>query len=175
MEVNKQLLDENDILNNLISFLKLETNYYIPSIFALTGGAVIDILEGRKPKDYDFIGHSDSTIKYFIKNGFTYQQTTKSAITIKKDDLILQFLNTPICKFDFKISQARYYIGKRNLELDYFSFENKTLIPVDFEDKRNALNSLRRIIHWKKKGYSINDLTYLSLLNVLAKHKPLSS
>ena len=68
----------------------------------------------------------------------------------------------------------RYYFNyqKRfSLVLDETSFNNKTLIPTQkaWTEKKNALNSLRRIPHWKNKGYEINDVTYLSLLSVVGK------
>jgi hypothetical protein len=137
----------------------------------LVGGAVIDILENRVPKDYDF------ELNYFPKPekfGLEYQYETKTAKTFKKGDFILQQLKTDKNTFDFKISQASFtigYKGQLTLELDENSFKNKTLIPTDicWTEKKNALNSLRRIIHWKNKGYTINDTTYLSLLAVVGK------
>lgn len=142
----------------------------------LIGGAVVDILEDRTPKDYDFIEVGTSAIKKFEEAGFEYQFETKSATTYKKDNITIQFINTPKEKFDFKISQATFDFKNKVLSICETSFNNKTLIPVDFESKRNAFNSLRRIPHWKNKGYSINDMTYLSLLNVVSKNnKPLNS
>ena len=57
------------------------------------------------------------------------------------------------------------------MTIDKISFENKVLIPCEkvWTEKKNALNSLRRIVHWKNKGYKINDITYLSLLSVVGK------
>jgi len=45
------------------------------------------------------------------------------------------------------------------------------LIPCEkaWTERKNALNSLRRIPHYKNKGYTINDTTYLSLLGVVGK------
>lgn len=135
----------------------------------LVGGAVIDILEDRKPKDFDFIKWSENNISTFVEAGFEYQYETKSAKTYKKGDITIQFINTPLENFDFKISQAYYDFKAKTLTIDEISFDNKILIPVCFENKRNAFNSLRRIPHWKNKGYKINDMTYLSLLNVVSK------
>ena len=147
------------------------------STVKLTGGAVLDILQGKTPKDYDFL------LSYFpdpIKFGLDYQYETKTAKTFKKGELILQQLKTLPEDFDFKISQTALGINYRkelSLTIDQPSFEKKILIPTDkaWTEKRNALNSLRRIVHWKNKGYTINDTTYLSLLGVVSKSNNINS
>jgi len=77
-----------------------------------------------------------------------------------------------------------YNWGKRNgmyksasLLLDFAEKENKMLIPCEkaWIERKNALNSLRRIPHWKSKGYSINDITYLSLLGVVSRNSNINS
>jgi hypothetical protein len=148
--------------------LVLENN--ITSV-KLVGGAVVDILEGRKVKDYDFMSLTSLEAE---KLGFKYSHDTKTATTYVKDDFIIQVLKTDINDFDFKISQSTLswnYKKEFNLVLDENSFNNKTLIPPNksWEEKKNALNSLMRIPHWKNKGYTINDTTYLSLLGVVGK------
>lgn len=150
--------------------LALEQN--ITSV-KLVGGAVIDILENRKPKDYDFFSLSLSEAN---KLGFTYSHDTKTATTYVKGDLTIQSLKTDISDFDFKVSQATLtwnYQKKLTLILDETSFTNKVLIPAEksWTERKNALNSLKRIPHWKKKGYTISDETYLSLLNVVGKSR----
>lgn len=152
-------------------FVKLILEVTGISSINLIGGAVTDILEGRKPKDYDTVGGLDI---YKDKLGLEFQYETKTAKTFKKGDLIIQSLKTQKEDFDFKISQATLkvdYNKKLSLELDKESFDNKTLIPCErcWTEKSNALNSLRRLTHWRKKGYEINDITYLSLLGVVGK------
>ena len=96
----------------------------------LVGGAVIDILSKRVPKDYDF------EVNYFPKVdklNLEYQYETKTAKTFKKGDFILQQLKTSKDNFDFKISQATLTIAcnkKLSLSIDKDSFDNKTLIPT---------------------------------------------
>ena len=137
----------------------------------LVGGAVVDILEKRKPKDYDFYTLNSEEAD---KLGFKYSHDSKTATTYVKDELTIQVLKTDVNDFDFKISQATFsltYQKKLTLTIDKISFENKVLIPCEkvWTEKKNALNSLRRIVHWKNKGYKINDITYLSLLSVVGK------
>lgn len=145
------------------------------SSITLIGGAVIDILEGRKVKDYDCIG-----TLYENKLGLEYSHETKSAKTFRKGDLIVQLLKTDTNDFDFKISKSRLTINYKkelSLEIDKDSFENKLLIPCEkaWIERKNALNSLRRIPHWGVKGYTINDITYLSLLGVVSKSNNVNS
>lgn len=143
----------------------------------LVGGAVVDILEGRKPKDYDFFS---LTLTEATKLGFKYSHDSKTATTYLKDDLVIQVLKTGIEDFDFKISQSQLsfnYQKNLSLNIDEISFGNKVLIPANksWLEKKNALNSLRRIVHWKNKGYTINDVTYLSLLSVVGKNNNYNS
>lgn len=143
----------------------------------LIGGAVIDILEKREVKDYDFFHLGDNDI---IKLGFKYSHDSKTAKTYIKNNLTIQVLKTSIDDFDFKISQATLtwnYQKSLILTIDQNSFDNKLLIPCEkaWTEKKNALNSLRRIIHYKNKGYSINDVTYLSLLSVVGKNNNYNS
>jgi hypothetical protein len=171
MTQEQEELFRNDPLIKLL----LETEGI--STVKLIGGAVLDILQGKTPKDYDFL------LNYFpdpTKFGLDYQFETKTAKTFKKGDIILQQLKTLPEDFDFKISQAILSIDVRknmSLTIDQTSFEKKILIPTDkaWTEKRNALNSLRRIVHWRNKGYTINDTTYLSLLGVVSKSNNINS
>lgn len=137
----------------------------------LVGGAVIDIIEGRKIKDYNFLQFSPHDAE---KLGFKYSHDSKTATTYVKEGFTIQALKTDINDFDFKISQATLYLTydkKISLILDENSFNDKLLIPAQksWTEKKNALNSLRRIPHWRNKGYTINDITYLSLLSVVGR------
>lgn len=138
--------------------------------FILVGGAVIDIIEGRKPKDYDFLN---------IQRGlgsinFKFVCDTATATTYERDGIMIQLLKGNTDKFDFKIAQARIsmdYVSygkyEPNLTIDRDSYLNKTLIPVSY-DPDSALNALMRIPHWRKKGFEINDKTYHSLIRAVA-------
>jgi hypothetical protein len=147
------------------------------STVKLIGGAVLDILQGKTPKDYDFaLGYFPDPKKFEMD----YQYETKTAKTFKKGEMVLQQLKTLPEDFDFKISQATLEVNYKkvmSLTIDKTSFEKKILIPTDkaWTEKRNALNSLRRIPHWRNKGYTINDTTYLSLLGVVGKSNNINS
>lgn len=169
--LHQKLLDKiisNDIIQKLT--LIFNDNYRSTK---LVGGAIVDILEDRIPKDYDIInGYSDK----LLEAGFSFKYSTKTADTYHDGNICVQFLKTTLDKFDYKISQSEFDFKNQKLIIDLHSFVNKDLIPVSFEQDR-CIDSLQRIPHWKKKGYSINDNTYLSLLQngLNLKHKIINS
>lgn len=158
--------------------------------FTLTGGAVVDIMEGRTPKDYDFMSIN---FKKMTDLGLPlkFEYKTQHSTTFMYKGHILQLLNKNIFEFEYTISQLnltnggpslycfdddkhREYTEETNtLELNSeplstLSFREKTLIPVGF-DFKHASDALMRLPHWKKKGYDIKPQTYLSLLSVILK------
>lgn len=136
---------------------------------ALTGGAIIDIIDGRKPKDYDIVvGEHKADV--FKKAGFKFHHDSSTAITLKRGSVVVQLLKNNITHFCFKIEQARYVFVENKLYMDEDSFDNRLLIPVSY-DERKAKNALFRIPLWRRKGFEIPDITYLSLLNVATKIK----
>lgn len=146
--------------------------------FELTGGAVVDIFEGRKPKDYDFINISQAVLEH-LNFKYNYETATATTYVRESDGIIVQCLKTSSQSFDFTISNSRIYakagIGKY-ITLFYVhpeSYLNKLLIPQSYEPQA-ALNSLMRIPHWRKKGYEIHDMTYYSLLKAVASIDGLS-
>ena len=137
----------------------------------LVGGAVIDLLEGRVPKDYDlmcwYTDDREKLVKHLNQFGFIFMYETATSKTYAKGKVKIQFLKTNLGGFDFTISTATYDLYKGDIEIDEECFEKKILIPTSFDDKKAALNSLSRLPHWIKKGYRIKNATYFSLLNCL--------
>jgi hypothetical protein len=133
---------------------------------SLVGGAVVDILEKRSPKDYDVLYMSNQTA--LEKLGLKYCYDSRTSTTYKKCDMAVQNLKRSKDEFDFTISQAMLKIGaneKIELVIDNISYENKILIPTGLAwlNRGNAINSLKRIPHWQKKGYRVHEMTYKSL------------
>jgi len=159
-----------------------------PSLpMTIIGGAVIDIMEGRTPKDYDIIHGSNGENKLLEKAGYEFKYKTKFATTYEGKNVI-QLINRPTTTFDYTISLSSLSLVRRirycnedkkydlfdinaTLTYDEVSFNRKVLIPQSFTDVSMVLNSLKRVPHYIKKGYYIPDNTYLSLLSVLADHK----
>jgi hypothetical protein len=158
-EQQERLFKENPFINYIIEK---------KARVALCGGAVVDILEGRQPKDYDVLYlYSDAINKLDLK----YQYDTKTATTYRVGFTIVQALKRSKDDFDFRISQSTLQIdtnGKLKLSLHADSFDNKILIPIELAWNNIGLarNSISRIKHWEKKGYYIHEKTYKSLKKV---------
>lgn len=145
--------------------------------FLLVGGAVIDILEDRTPKDYDFLPTFNK--EWLVESaGWKFLYSSSMADTYSFDGIICQILKKPLEDFEYTISQSKVYIKKDtiyDLNVDTVSFNSKTLIPVGWE-RKHVRDCLIRIPHYKKKGYSIPDETYLSLVRAHTKsHKTIES
>lgn len=159
-------------LTDLISehpVIKILTDIFLTSSTGVVGGAIIDIIEDRKPKDWDVVGWNSNHFKKITDSGFKFENDTKTAITYKKEEIILQLLKIRREDFDFKISQTIFYLKGKVLHIDKDSFDNKILIPVSYEKRGQVMATLKRIPHYMKKGYTIPEVTYLSLLNTLSK------
>lgn len=142
----------------------------------LVGGAVIDILDDREPKDYDFI---QSGFGQFVNSNedFIFVHETKTAKTYNFKGKVVQLLKVPPAQFEFKISQAEFVIQNGKIEgvyekkpkineikIDKISFDQRQLIPTSFDNIRVVRDCLMRIPHWMVKGYNIRNETYLSLV-----------
>ena len=159
-------LENNRNLNELSESIKYNN--------ILVGGAVVDLLENKKPKDYDFLITNETSLNIdilkLIGKGYKYVNDSKTAITLCKDSIVVQFVKIKPEFFDYTISQTSYNIKSKKMTIDRVSFDNKLLIPVSYE-KRNAISALQRYPHWQKKGYTLPDITYNSLLNVFTNTK----
>lgn len=144
----------------------------------ICGGAVVDILDGRKPKDYDLL-YAPSELRDELK----VMYTSSTADTYRHDMGIVQILRTNPENFDFTLSKSKItikmlpekidgntvYMVKAELSMDVESYESRILIPVSYTVTKQVFSSLYRIPHWRKKGFYVPDTTYLSLLSHMAK------
>jgi len=155
------------ILQN--TFIKILINDFPDENLELTGGAIIDILDGRKPKDWDF----KSLIYSQIVKQFDFLYETEFSISYCYKGEIIQFLKDRELPFDFTISNAIFNLKKKALtNYDGECHDKRHLRPNAFT-KEASINALRRIPHWQNKGYSINKHTYLSLLSIIIPDKKL--
>lgn len=162
-------LRSNEVLKDLKKLL--EDNNFCDSFF-LTGGAVIDILEDREPKDFDIVSTSS------LNNILTKSQevpdlkliyTSRTAITfLFKHKHIIQVLKKSTEDFKFTIEKSMYSIKKEKLiDFCYHSFLSKNLIPNDtpFEEGSVTKKNFKiRLEKWKSKGYKIHKKTEMSYL-----------
>tara|TARA_R100000656_G_C3952223_1_gene128653 strand:- start:744 stop:1280 length:537 start_codon:yes stop_codon:yes gene_type:complete len=165
-------LQTHETIQWLTDIMVDEKRYGTPNP-KLIGGAVVDIIEGREPNDFDFEGLSPKSIKELLANGFKFESDTRTATTyVYKDDLgfniKVQDVKIPKHEFDYTISQATYGLKSKTLDIDEVSFNSKILIPTGYEFNQ-AMSALYRIPHWKRKGYTLPEITYASLLNSIKK------
>lgn len=177
--MNRELLDNNAVLN----IFREELSNTVEVI--LTGGAVVDILENRVPKDYDF--KYNSFLKLKLDEVATFKYISNTAITYDLKGYTIQLLRRKPEDFAFTIEQGEYEIISKNLKhFDEQSFKTKKLVPTtlsnkfpkgffergrEVNEKTSATESLMRLPHWKKKGYEIDDLTYYTLIKLVSNYK----
>lgn len=142
---------------------------------SLIGGAVVDIALGKEPKDYDIVGVHENHHKYGLGEEFVFISETMWAYTYMLENKTIQFLKKGDWDFEFKISQSKYELNTGNLFIDKPSFDNKTLIPVNFHNKQMLKEGLIRLPHWRKKGFTMCDTTYKSVLETLFNIIPTES
>jgi hypothetical protein len=164
----KKLITDIFTVNKDIIKLQEFLNYYDIYEIKLVGGAVIDIIENRKPKDFDCLHGAN------VFNKLHYISNSNYSKTLIYKGLKIQFLKQEYTNnFDFTVAQNTVTIRKNAVEVVYQDLDSllyKKLVPVSYEDQKMVLQSLSRIPHWQKKGYTIDELTYSSLLNTLRKN-----
>lgn len=169
---NKEMIDkimENPIIKEIYDNFEFKSYGSKP---ILVGGAILDILEGREPKDYDFLNDAEPALRTTLKLlGYKYSHESKTAITYNKGSVIVQILKTSIEDFEYTISQTRLIFKMNTPEfiIDKESFEGKVLVPIEFDRPFQAVRCLLRKPHWEKKGYNLPEETYYSLLNLVYK------
>lgn len=142
--------------------------------FSLVGGAVYGTVVDGEVKDYDLFGIKPALL---ADKGFHFQYETELSTTFTKDGDTFQILKTDIKDFDFTIAaiefraatNPRYFkIENRStffyLDGDLLNLSNKNLVPVHSNSFRNRINQLARISHYENKGFSLNPITYQSLV-----------
>jgi len=134
------------------------------SSLKLTGGAIVDILDGRTPKDYDFIVRESGELyqkllKYLAAApSWEFLYNTSTSYTFKfKGEYIVQFLTTDTSLFQFEIERGIYCIKNSKLEtFDHIGYKRKTLI-VNKEVTQERSQFKKRIRHWSKKRYTLPE------------------
>jgi hypothetical protein len=134
----------------------------------LTGGAIVDILDGRNPKDYDFIGVNTLHQQKFVDAGYVLYSDTRTAKTFKNNGIVVQFLKTKVEEFDYTISQGKFNLSTQKLSyFDWVSYDSRTLVCVNLDDTRNVYDALMRLPHWYAKRFKIVPASYKSMLRFI--------
>ena len=156
-----QIINKKEV-RFITAMLRSLTNVY------LTGGAVIDIMDGVTPKDYDLYSTSPGEVKKKLEDaGCEWVKESDYSITYVKGVITIQLLKeSDKSKLgEFSISRSMFHLNKGTLEIDEDSYINDALVPIGIKDVDKAMNCLSRIPHWNKKGYTLSDDLYFSLLN----------
>lgn len=148
----------------------------------LTGGAVVDILDGREPKDYDIswkacdgihakLGeHKDFKLLYESMTATTYLFKGRHKIQILKNGPeTFPFLNDRIL---FKLDGRMEVKNNKHLRS---ILENRVIMVndyrmVDLGIPRKLFKA--RVKKWESKGYKMHPITYKSYIK-MTKHKSL--
>lgn len=179
MEIKQNILDRGTLkeLNILLQHPFIQQLAHQASLhgtIVISGGAIVDILEGRRPKDWDIpLSHvSLGPVQKILQElNYTFAYETRWSKTYVGDNQPIQLVNKELRLYDFTISTAILTLSKTevSLTLDKESFYSKVLKPVSFNTSiEHILSILNRIPHWRKKGYIIPEVTYHSLLSSLA-------
>jgi len=154
--------------NTVIKLLQDNWNY---GSFELCAGAIISIIKGEHPKDYDLLECSYRSIKDIDTISFIDSSSTAETYYIGSVNATIQLLKKERKDFEYTASQMYAKIKKDKITLHNYeipTFESLKLIPVSYT-KQNATNCLLRLPHWERKGFKIPEKTYISLVRAATK------
>ena len=169
----ESLIKSNQVVKDLMEFVEKEQ--WCDSVM-LVGGAVIDILDGREPKDYDICIGSGNIFEYGYKelirrlantDDFKLTYTSMTAYTFQFKGNIVQVLKTTPSDFIFEIEKSRFGLRSGTFSFfDIIGYESKLLIPNDEQDviRTKSLRNIKsRVKRWSEKGYKLHPVTYKSI------------
>lgn len=172
-------IKSNQVVQDLMAFVN--DNKWCDSVM-LVGGAVIDILDGREPKDYDLCishsnifeyGYKELTRRLANTDEFRLVYTSMTAYTFQFKGNIVQVLKTNPSDFIFEIEKSRFGLKSGTFSFfDIMGYESKLLIPNDENDvirEKYLRNFKSRVKRWSEKGYKLHPVTYKSIKPFLKK------
>jgi len=167
MKHTEQELKEIFLTDPMVKLLydEMEKRAYSTPTLMLTGGAIVDILRGKTPKDYDFVKAEKRNFPkdiHFIRNSAT-------ADTYGLRGMEVQLLVKERVMFPYTVNQSYVSISSKCLSISIDdSFYDKILRPVSFKPKR-AVECLMTYPKMRDKGFILPDLTYYSLVNATSQ------
>lgn len=169
MEKYTEILKNDLFLQSLKK--ELETESSKPTM-KLTGGAVVDILRGATPKDYDLIHNSGLEKAMRDNKNFVLLYTSKATVTFQFNGRIIQLLYKDVDSFPYTLEQGTFNLSNSSLSnFDEQSFTHFVLVPTQkaFAERKIARIGVKRVLHWQRKGWGIQDITFNSLCNTAFK------
>lgn len=161
---NEIFKEANFFENEVIKTLKELT---AGTSLKLTGGAVIDILNGKTPKDFDLVAaYPSNNLEILCSNGAKFLYSSKTAETVSYKGLLIQLLKTNTIEFDYTINASLIHL-KHNT-VDYFdtvSYLSRTLIPTEyaFNTPSKSRECIKRLPKMESKGFSLPKISERSL------------
>jgi hypothetical protein len=163
-----EILTNNEDIKFLFDFF---TDFKKSSVF-LTGGAIVDILNNKYPKDFDIYTPNDipvSIVNYIYSKGGTFICDSKYSSTFRvKGNRVIQVLKIQgTDRFDFTINQSRIRIdttitAKTLLDFDELSFNTKIAIPTTASYVEGIHKSRVKLVI--RKGFEIPKTTMRDLI-----------
>lgn len=138
----------------------------------LVGGAVVDIIDGRTPKDYDIIV-DDSEInilnKLSLKPDFEFLYNSPSSTTfLFKKKYEVQFIKSKSEDFYFLNERNSFILKDKRFGALFTSLIETKMLAVNSEAMLNQRFTASqfgiRVRHWERKGYKISDVSYDSAI-----------
>lgn len=136
----------------------------------LTGGAVLDILNGVEPKDYDFFPSSFFNTDYLLnalyERGAELQYTSKTAYTFNYKRLTVQVLKTHVDEFDYTINASQINLHNKHIaKFDMVSYMSGILIPTEhsFQKGYKSVECIKRLPKMQERGFSLPIITERTL------------
>lgn len=171
---------EKILTNKVVSELIDELSVF--SSANLVGGAIVDIIDGREPKDYDLIVE-ESEIKIIEKltfnPNFKFLYNSPSSTTfLFKGEHEVQFIKSKPEDFYFLNERNSFNLRAKKFETLFISLFETKMLAVNSEAMMNQRFTASqfgiRVRHWERKGYRISDTSYDSAIRK-ADRKPNTS
>lgn len=175
MKKYEDIVKSHPVVKELMEICKKHP--HAKSIY-LTGGAVVDIIDGREPKDYDIIYTCcHGIIQKVSKNDkFRLLYTSRTSITfLFKGKHKVQLLRNKMDEFPFENDKILFRMDGIITGGTIFAkdiLDNRLIVVND--DRMNCGISRKlfkaRVKKWESKGYNIHPISYKSYLR-MTKHK----
>lgn len=175
MKKYEDIVKSHPVVKELMEICKKHS--HTKSIF-LTGGAVVDIIDGREPKDYDITYTCCHAIVERVSDNknFRLLYTSRTSITfLFKGKHKVQLLRRKMDEFPFENDKILFRMDGIITGGTMFAkdiLDNRLIVVND--DRMNYGISRKlfkaRVKKWESKGYNIHPISYKSYLR-MTKHK----
>lgn len=180
--IKQHLIEVNDLL---VAALPWELRYQFSTDAFIAGGAIVNLVLGEKPNDYDyFIKTADlkkklvqnfnanpSTTHYLVKavteNGITLELfTNEKSIDIQIITRFIGPVERVFTSFDYEHCKAYFDLHTHNLYYKKDIIMNKELIYLGKDGY--PINALKRLVRFVRRGWNPTNKTILNLADAIS-------